>query len=201
MSSPTQIANLALSWMGQNLINDLGDNQNEAVVMNANYALSRDKTLEDAAWTFATIRKILAPLAEAPEFGGGRQFAIPTNVLRVHRVFRPDLTSQSTLTSVNKFQNADWVRNGNVIIANEAAIWTILIVQVTNTALFSPGFIHALAARMAADTAMTLTESSKLEEKMEARYDTKLADAKYTDGSQGRTEIIKSSRLTGTRKR
>ena len=114
MSSPTQIANLALSWMGQDLINDLGDNQNEAVVMNANYALSRDKTLEDVAWTFATQRKILAPLAEAPEFGGGNQFTIPGNVLRVHRVFRPDLTSQSTLTSVNKFQNADWVRNGQV---------------------------------------------------------------------------------------
>ena len=43
--------------------------------------------------------------------------------------------------------------------------------QVTDTALFSPGFIHALAARLAADTAMTLTESSKLEEKMEVRYE------------------------------
>jgi hypothetical protein len=65
MATPVQIANLALSWMGQRKINSLNDNQNEAIVMNANYELSRDKVLADAAWTFATERQVLSPVEDA----------------------------------------------------------------------------------------------------------------------------------------
>jgi hypothetical protein len=196
MANPVQIANLALSWIGQDKINSFADNQNEAIIMNANYELSRDKVLEDAAWTFATERQVLSPLADTPAFGGGNKFLIPSTVLRVHRVYRPTGTSQS-----NSFQSADYVREGRYLIASEAALWVVFIIRVTDSGLFSPNFVHALAARMAADTVMTFTENSKLEEKMEARYDTKLADAKFSDGSQGTTETIKSTRLTGVRKR
>lgn len=195
-ATPVQICNLALSWMGQRRINSLNDNQNEAIVMNDNYELSRDKTLEDAAWTFAMHRQVLAPISDAPAFGSSNQFLIPGNVLRVHRVYRSTNTSQS-----NAFINAEWTREGNYILSPEDTLWAMFIVRVTDPNRFSPGFVHALAARLAADTAITFTESIKMEEKMEQRYAMKLADAAYTDGSQGRTEVIRSSNLTGARKR
>ena len=195
-ATPVQICNLALSWMGQKRINSLNDNQNEAIVMNDNYELSRDKTLSDIAWTFATERQVLAPVSDAPAFGSGNKFLIPGDVLRVHRVFKSTNTSQS-----NKFSNAEWVREGNYIISPESTLWAVFIMRVTDPNKFSPGFVHALAARLAADTAITFTESSTMEEKMEQRYAMKLADAAYTDGSQGRTEVTRSSHLTGIRKR
>lgn len=197
MANPVQIANLALSWMGQNQINALGDNQNEAVVMNANYALSRDKVLNDYAWTFALRREILAPVLPVPVFGSPQRFLIPSDVLFVHRVYRPSSRNLQT----NDLQSARWTREGQHILAREEQIWAHFIVRVTNSDLFSPSFVHALAARLAADTAMTFTESIRLEEKMEARYETKLADAVFADGRQGRTETIKSTILTGTRTR
>jgi len=197
MTSPVQIANLALSWMGQNLINALTDNQNEAIVMNANYALSRDKVLNDVAWTFALRREILAPVLPVPVFGSPNKFLIPSDVIFVHRVYRPSSRDLQT----NDLQNARWTREGQHILAREEQVWAHFIIRVVNPDLFPPAFVHALAARLAADTAMTFTESSKLEEKMEARYDTKLADAAFADGRQGRTEIVKSTRLTGTRTR
>ncbi len=197
MANPVQISNLALSWMGQNLINSLTDNQNEAIIMNANYALSRDKVLNDYAWTFAMRREILAPILPVPVFGSANQFLIPSDVLFVHRVYRPSSRNLQT----NDLQNARWTREGQNILAREEVIWAHFIIRVTNTDLFSPSFVHALAARMAADTAMTFTESIRLEEKMEARYETKLADAAFADGRQGRTEKIKSTILTGTRTR
>lgn len=197
MTSPVQIANLALSWMGQNQINSFTDNQNEAIVMNANYALSRDKVLNDVAWTFALRRETLAPVADALDFGAGNKFLIPNDVLRVQRVYRPNNASQSGI-----FIAARWVREGQYIIANEDTVWAHFIVRVTDTQLFSPSFVHALAARLAADTALTFTENQKLEEKMEAKYEAKLAEAVYADGSQGRTEVIQSrNRLTGIRTR
>lgn len=195
-ATPVQICNLALSWMGQKRINSLQDNQNEAIVMNDNYELSRDKTLSDVAWTFAMERRTLAPVVDAPAFGSGNKFLIPGDVLRVHRVYRANSTSQS-----NAFSNAEWVREGNYIISPESTLWAMFIMRVTDPNKFSPGFVHALAARLAADTAITFTENPRLEETMERRYLAKLADAAYIDGSQGRTEVIRSTKLTGTRKR
>lgn len=196
MASETQIVNIALSWLGQDLINALTDNQTEAKVMNANYASSRDKVLADHAWSFALRREVLAPVAAAPEFGTQQKFLIPSDVLRVFRVFRATNASQT-----RDFQNARWVREGQFILAAELQIWAYFIFRETNSDRYSAGFVHALAARLAADTAMVFTENRKMFEQMEALYNDKLADAIYADGSQGRTEIIKSDRLTGVRTR
>lgn len=195
MASPTQICNLSLSWLGQNLINDLNDDQNEAKIMKANYGLSRDKVLNDGAWTFALSRQILAPDATAPDFGESARFLIPSNVIFVHRVYR------ATGVNVRTMQSAEWEREGQYILASESALRAIFVVKVTNTALFSPAFVHALAARMAADTAMTFTENDSLETKMEKRYQDKLDQALFADGRQGRSEIVRSSKLTGVRSR
>ncbi|MCK4897659.1 MAG: hypothetical protein KAS38_02690 [Anaerolineales bacterium] len=201
-TSPTQIANLALSWIGQNQINALGDDQNEAIVMNANFALSRDKVLNDYAWTFAIRREILAPVVTPPAFGFDNQFLIPSDVLYVHRVLRPSVAG-GTIFSIRSRTgvNADWVREGQFILSREAVVHCIFVIQITNADLFSPSFIHALAARLAADTCLTFTENRKLKEDMEIMYQTKLADAAFADGRQGRTERIQSNILTGARTR
>lgn len=196
MANQTQIANLALSWMGQQLINDLNDNQTEAKVLKANFDLSRDVVLEDHAWTFALDRQVLSPVVPGPAFGTQQRFLIPSDVIRVHRVFRPTNASQT-----RDLQNARWVREGQYILAAELEIWAYFIMRISNTDRFSPGFVHSLAARLAADTAMTLTENNRLQEKMEVLYDAKLSAAAYADGSQGRTEVLKSDQLTGVRRR
>ncbi len=204
-TSPTQIVNLALSWLGQNQINALTDNQNEAVVMNANYLLSRDKVLNDYAWTFAIRRQILSPVATPPAFGFAQQFEIPSDVLYVHRVQRPQNIGATLFSQVAEATrgsvNADWVREGQFILAREEVIHCIFVVRITNADLYSPSFIHALAARLAADTALTFTENTKLKDRMEEMYIAKLAEASFSDGRQGRTEKIVSNILTGARTR
>ena len=196
MASETDIANLALTWLGQRLINSLNDNQNEAKIMKVNYPLSRDKVVAEHAWTFALRREALAPLAAPPNFGGGNQFLIPSDVLRVYRVYRPT----GGLSTVN-LQNADWVREGQHIISREETVWAHFIYRVTNTTYFSSPFIQAVAAKLAADTALAFTENDKLQDKMEKMYVIKLQEATASDGSQGRTEVIRSTRLTGVRTR
>jgi len=196
MATETQIINIALTWMGQNLINTLTDNQNEAKIMNANYATSRDKVVADHAWSFALDRQILSPVVTQSVFGAPSRFLIPSEVLRVWRVYRP-----TTALRTQDLQNANWVREGNHIVSREIQIWAHFIIRVTNTNLFSPQMAHAIAAQLAADTCMAFTESVKLTDRMETKYETKLADAIYADGSQGRTEVIRSTRLTGVRTR
>ena len=204
MANQVGIINLALSWLGQNQINAIGDSQNEAKIMSANYGPARDKLLADTAWTFALRREILAPVADAPVFGAGNKYLIPNDVLRVYRVFRPTGSADGfmgNLLQTHVMQNARWVKEGKFIIAREDQIWCLFLFRNTNTDEYPPAFVHALAARLAADTAMVFTENRKMFEQMEALYIDKLADARYADGSQGRTEIVRSSRLTGTRTR
>jgi hypothetical protein len=196
VATEVQIVNIALSWLGQNSVNALTDNQSEAKIMNANYATSRDKVLADHAWTFALRREVLAPVAAPSAFGAPNQFLIPSDVLRVQRVYRP-----STALQNEALQNARWVREGQFIISNEAQVWAHFIFRETNTDRYSAPFVHALAARLAADTAMVFTENRKMFEQMEAMYNDKLSDAVYADGSQGRTEVIRSTKLTGVRTR
>jgi len=197
MANQTQIVNLALSWLGQDLINNLNDNQTEAKVMKANYDLTLEFVLGEHAWTFAIRREILAPLAAPPVFGGRNRFQIPNDVVFVHRVSRPSTTEVQT----TDLQNARWEREGNVILAREDQVWAQFIVVNTNTDQYPSGFVHALAARLAADTCMTFTENNKLQEKMEIMYTQKLAEAAVQDGRQGRTEKIRSDILTGVRTR
>lgn len=200
-TGPVEIVNLALSWLGQNSINDLNDNQNEAKIMNANYALSRDKVLNDGAWTFAIRREVLSPVATPPPFGFDNAFLIPSDVIFVHRVLRPETSGGLFASRVRSLPNANWQKEGQFILANEAVIDCIFIIRETNVDLYPPSFIHALAARLAADTALVFTENRRLKEDMEIMYMNKLAEAHYADGRQGRTEIAASKILTGTRRR
>ncbi len=205
MAGPVEIVNLALSWMGQNLINALTDEQNEAKIMNANYALSRDKVLGDYTWSFAIRREILSPVLPVPAFGFAQKFLIPSDVLLVHRVQRPQNIGATLFSQVAEATRgavqADWVKEGQFILAREEVVHCIFIVRITNADLYSPSFIHALAARLAADTCLVFTENRKLKEDMEEMYDTKLADARFSDGRQGRTEKMVSNILTGSRTR
>jgi hypothetical protein len=196
VTTEVQIVNIALSWLGQNSINALTDPQSEAKIMNANYATSRDKIIGDHAWSFALRREVLAPIAAPTAFGAPNQFLIPSDVLRVQRVYRP-----TTALRTQDLQNANWVREGKYIVSREESVWAHFIYRVTNSDEYSPQFVHALAARLAADTAMVFTENRKMFEQMEALYNDKLGDAIYADGSQGRTEVIRSTRLTGVRTR
>lgn len=200
-TGPVQIVNLALSWLGQNLINALGDDQNEAKVMNANYALSRDKVLGDYAWTFAIRREILSPTGTSPAFGYDNQFLIPSDVLTVHRVLRPESQGGLFTSRTRNIPNANWEKEGQFILSNDEVIHCIFIFRVTNTDQYHPAFNHAFAARLAADTALTFTEDKKLEIRMNERYDTKIQEASFADGRQGRTERASSKILTGTRRR
>jgi hypothetical protein len=193
MTDPITICNLALSWLGQNSINDFEDDQNEAKVMSANYALSRDLVLEIRPWTFATTRATLSKSSEVLDFGVGNKFLIPSTVLKVHRVFKPGGT--------RKFTPADWSREGKFIIAPEEIVWCVFINRVDNADLYLPSFVHALAARLAADTCITLTENRRLKEDMEKMYIMKIADASASDGAQGRNEVFRSGRLIGARSR
>jgi hypothetical protein len=60
-------------------------------------------------------------------------------------------------------------------------------------------FVQVVAARIAADIAMALTENRKLQVDMWQLYERKLAEAAASDGQQGSNDFITQTQLVDVR--
>lgn len=188
--SEVSICNQALSWLATSNILSLTDGTTNANLCNANYAGLRDATLESASWTFATRRYILSPMADSPVYGYSSKFLIPSVVLRVIECrdndIRPDGVS-----------NLDWRREEDFIVSDSGIIYTKCIIRITDTSKFSPLFAQALAARIAATLAPTITEEARgYADRMWNLYENYMDKAVPLDGSQGKNDRIRGRSLT-----
>ena len=181
--SEVQICNLALGWLGAELITSLQDDNEGAKLCNANYASARDAVLESAQWSFAIQRRVLTPVVEEPEFTWGQKFLIPVNSIRILKVIsNPSNPEVST----------SWAKEGNFIVADQEKLYMIYLARITDTALFTAQFTQALAQRLAADLAIPITESRNLAENYWSLYLAKLEEAIIRDGLTGIPQEIQT---------
>lgn len=186
----TVICNLALGWLGARLITSLDDADSvEASLCQSNYATSRDATLEARDWTFASTRCVPNKLADPPAFGFGSAFQLPPDNIRVMQA-GADVTFKDDM---------DWVREKDQILCDEDVIYVRYIFRLEDTQKYMPSFVHACAARLAADLAVPLTNSKDMQVLMANLYIAKLEAAGATDGVQGKNVILQSRRLTRVR--
>ncbi len=188
-TSQVNICNLALGWLGADLLTSLTDGNIEARLCRENYDSARDAVLEDHAWTFANARRTLNPDPIAPEFGFEQRFRLPAEVIRV-------LSANATVRDDNQ---TVWVREGNFLLSNHEVLHIKYTRRVTEEILFSSNFVQAFANRLAADLALPITESRSMAEHHWKAYMLKLAGAAATDGMQGTSQTIRSNRLLGAR--
>ncbi len=201
MTSEVAICNQALSWLGGNLITSLDDGTTEAILCKANYDLLRNAVLEEGKWSFATKRFKLLPGPVAPVYGYSTKFPVPSEVLLV--IEARDDNNQgvsgnlfTTSESANGSSRLDWRLEGDsdglFIVATTDVIFCKCIVEITDTTKFTTTFNQALAARIAADIASPLTESSAKEEKMWNKYNNSIVLALAVDGLQGKSDRIRT---------
>ncbi|RLC98185.1 MAG: hypothetical protein DRI46_11780 [Chloroflexi bacterium] len=209
-TSVVQICNIALSWLGGALIISLDDPSVEAKLCKANYEPLRDAVLEEREWTFAVKRLEYAQLQDVPLYGFDKAFQIPPEVIRVLQVSMLDEAvvnpndinqgfrgSTRAGTGQGRETRIEWLREGSTVVANNAVrIVTRSLVRVNDTTKFSPAFDQALAARMAMDLAIPITNSEKMQKSMAQMYGEKMALAAATDGMQGRSYNTRSDSLT-----
>ena len=192
MASSIDICNLALQWCGQPRITSLLDPSNNLEELCAlNYPLARDACLEEHAWSFALKRVILDPTNIDPAWGDGFTFQIPADAITVLRVF-PCEDHQSN-------QTKGWRKEGGLIYSPWDEAYAVIISRETNTNLFSPTFVQALAARIAMDIAIPLTDSMKLQDTMRQQYALKMKEAVSADGIQGAREVMLAETLINVR--
>ena len=189
MASTVEICNLALGWLGCNLIISIDDETAEASLCKVNFPLLRDAVLEARAWTFASKRTTLPPtvggLPAEEVFGYASRFTVPADCIRI-------LMAGST---PNFYDRMYWEKENDEILANVGILYIKYIWRITDPTKFSSSFVQALAARLASDLCIPLTENRSLQADMWTLYQNKLADAAATDGMQGRQQPIRSDAL------
>ena len=189
-TSEVSICNLGLSWLGGNLITSFEDDTTEAKLCSANYDFSRDSVLEERDWTFATGRIIPNKLADEPLFGFGAAFQLPPDFIRMVKI--------SKLASMED-EILDWYKELDQILVNAEVIYMRYVKRITDPTKFSPGFVQALAARIAADICVPLTNNPDLFAGQWQLYLNKLETGGAMDGLQGKNETLNSRHLTRIR--
>ena len=185
MASEVSICNQAIGWLGGNPITSFTDNTVEAQLCGINYPLLRDAVLEEGKWTFATKRIKLLPSAQAPAQGYSHRFEVPSTVMTVIRC--------TQYADDKEFkQDLDWRLEEEFILTNVDELYAKCIVNVTDVKKFTNTFNQALAARIAADLAAPLTESTTKETRMWEKYYRNLDIALGIDGMQGRSDILRT---------
>lgn len=137
------------------------------------------------------------------EWGQMFKHPMPPQFLAVHRAYSSLANYPSNdagaLRMTPPGAQARWYREGNYILSPSSTLYLWGIARVTDVNAFPPMFTQALAARIAADLAVPLTQNRQLQADMWNLYETKLQDAAVRDGQQGRNELMSGSLLIAAR--
>lgn len=165
--SEVQVANLALALIGAGRIASLNDASREARDCKALLPLLRDEVLESYPWRFARGRAELAQLTAAPTFGWDYAYQLPADCVRPLA-----LSDAATRFEVE----------GDQLLCDLAEdVFLHYTRRIENAAKFTPSFVSALSARMAADLAMTIPKDKSLAEKMWNLYQNRISGLQTID--------------------
>jgi hypothetical protein len=160
MASQVDIANRALTKLGEARIVSFTDNTNIARTVNSMWDVVRDAELRSHVWRFALARASLPALVDAPTFGYNYQYQLPSDCLRLVEV------AEFRVNNLADYINRDdsiYTVEGNKILTDLGAPLNIRYIQQTlDTAQFTIDFVEVLACRLAAEMAEVLTNSMEM---------------------------------------
>jgi len=173
----TQICNLALSKLGPGggYLTDLDtDDTEQAEALRRVYVACRDEVLEAHTWRFAQKRAALDANDDEPEWGYAVQYELPEDCLRVLAI--------EGLVLPNPTGAAAYVVEGAMLLTDiEEPLNIRYLAQITDTTLFSPTFVAALAARIADEVCEVITKSTTRRERLQIEYRARLMQARRSD--------------------
>lgn len=183
------VCNLALSQLGGKfIITSLDEDTHGAQLCKAVFEPLRDAVLEEMDWSFATGTFTLTRDPEAASPDGYQRFKLDPQVLRVVEVF----------TGWGKSE--DWRLEGRYVVIASDTVTVRSINRVTDINLYSQAFTQALAARIAAEICVALTNDTNIANYQWQLYASKLQLARTNDSLQGSPRSYSPSRLIRARR-
>lgn len=156
-----RICNMALALTGAEMISETEEPSKEAKACKIFYENAKNKLLSKYDWPFASKRASLARLKTCKD--GINRFRLPADIL-VPR-------------EVENSSSGDWSVEGNDLITPLEKAVLRYTADISETGLFTPNFIDALAYCLAADMAVFLTDSPEAAQTFASMGEKKLKEA------------------------
>ena len=180
MATDVEIANFALSKLGERSVVTLNDDSPTGRLVNLTYTDLRYALLREHAWNFAMARASIAAHVTPPTWGFARAFDLPATCLRVWSVDNP-----------NEYQ---WKVEGSQIVSDIGTPIKILYInQITDPTKFDSLFVDTFAAFLAAEWAEKVTGTAAVRQQMTELYMAKLTQARSSDGQEGTPDVLEAN--------
>lgn len=176
----TQIANRALSLLGEPSIASLDDGTAVSRVIGLHYEQVRDALLQSHPWDFVIARADLSRASSGPVFGWSNSYPLPSDCLRVLSFNGQDVTQ-----SLGTFA----IESGNLNTeAQEVSI--VYVRRSQNLAGADPLFLEVLAYRLASAICMEVTGDATRRDELEKLANERMSDARFIDANQGIPRVV-----------
>ena len=180
MADVTGICNSALAKIGAARITALEEDSKNANLCAELYERCRDDLLRAHSWNFAAARAKLAREAETPVFGFAYAYALPADWMRCVDAYGDESGSCRIVYRVE----------GDCLLSDAEDVYLRYVRRVADANLMPADFREALACLLARELAVPIAQSNTLEEKLEARFRTRLRRARTTDGLEDQLEPL-----------
>lgn len=197
-ASETEVANLALSHVGNQMISDLAEGTPAADLCNLYYPRVRDAVLRAHPWNFAIRRSTLAQSSTPPNHEYDYQFTLPVGPAEPNpyclKVIRTNLEADGiTGAAIYGFPGINGICDtiapyrieGRNLLCNETVIKIEYIGRVLDTSIFDALFTDCLSYRLAAALAPRLTDNQSAAKTLMDIYQSMLPEARTTDAQEG----------------
>lgn len=183
-TSDTEVANEALTLLGETAITILTENSDRARALKRIYTPTLDEALRSHDWNFARMRANLGRLSDVPEFGYSFMYQLPQEPLCL-RVLTTNLTANEAW-EIETFITANNTAQYRVILTDATALEIRYIARITSPtlwdSLFADAFVHELARRVC----YAITRNATLVESLRTEAAEKWRQARSVDGQESR---------------
>lgn len=169
----TDLANMALSRIGERRISDFSENTPAAIACRENLELVRDSLLRAHQWNFAITRADLSQ-GPTPAFRWKYGYPVPADFLRLVTINGRDASKHPD----------DYDFESGVILTNDAEALVKYVRRVVDPSLFDPMFIDVLVYRLAAAIALPITSDIQKRDSMEILAEERMKRATFVDAGE-----------------
>jgi len=178
-ASAVALCNLALVRLGGATISALDEGSKESILCDLLFGPSRDATLRDHPWNFATLRRTLADTG-SPLAPWAYGYTYPSNCLFAREIVNPRGAAGRI-----PFEVAGDGKGGRVIYTDQPQAVLRYTATVTDLSACDPLFLEALSWKLAAELAMPLATNKTLMDMAEGQYRAVLSLARACNANEG----------------
>lgn len=170
MTSQVDIANRALTKLGETRIIDLEDPRKPASTINSMYEIVLAAELRAHLWAFSKARAQLPALSEKPAFGYAEQFTLPADFVRLIKVANFWVYPKPTTKGLFSIEGR------RLLIDTEGPLNIEYVRLVTDPNEYDALFVEAFACRLAMEACETITQSETKFNRIANMYRQALSD-------------------------